>query len=260
MVLYQCPLCLLWRFVIVYSIRHGDRSMLALTVVTAWGRLRPTLTLDRHYRDSPIHSRYTVPNVGSWLLHGRTWPTQNSRLTCVGGIFVVSECKEKNKNSWRHRYMARQHRVYFWNIIVSSNALESSLYVVQPNTTCDWAGMWGDISITVHLVLRSDNTRHCLMFNNLYDDAMRVYLCASRVAVVTPIHLHLHQSRSLVERWGATDDLQPAPSIPFACQPSSWRRPASCQSIPGRPPISSSASLFFSLHALCPAGLFWQAV
>ena len=47
---------------------------------------------------------------------------------------------------------------------------------------------------------------------------------------------------------------QPAPSIPLASQPSSWRRPASCQSIPGCcPPISflsasPSPSLYCALQ------------
>ena len=54
---------------------------------------------------------------------------------------------------------------------------------------------------------------------------------------------------------------QPAPSIPLASQSSSWRRPVSCQFIPGRcPPISFSVCLVFSLLALCPAGLSWQAL
>ena len=48
---------------------------------------------------------------------------------------------------------------------------------------------------------------------------------------------------------------QPAPSIPLASQPSSWRHSVSCPSIPGCcPPISfSSVCLVFSLLALCPA-------
>ena len=49
---------------------------------------------------------------------------------------------------------------------------------------------------------------------------------------------------------------QPAPSIPLASQPSSWRRPVSCPSIP----ISFSVCLVFSLLALCPAGLSWQVL
>ena len=54
---------------------------------------------------------------------------------------------------------------------------------------------------------------------------------------------------------------QPAPSNPIASQPSSWRRPASCLSIPGCcPSISFSVCLSFSLLALCPAGLSWQAL
>ena len=54
---------------------------------------------------------------------------------------------------------------------------------------------------------------------------------------------------------------QPAPSIPLASQPSSWRRPVSCPSIPGCClPISFSVCLVFSLLALCPAGLSWQAL
>ena len=53
---------------------------------------------------------------------------------------------------------------------------------------------------------------------------------------------------------------QPAPSIPLASQPSSWRLPASCQSIPECcPHISFSACLFFSLLAACPAGFSCQA-
>ena len=54
---------------------------------------------------------------------------------------------------------------------------------------------------------------------------------------------------------------QPAPSIPLASQPSSWRRQVSWPSIPGCcPPISFSVCLVFSLLALCPAGLSWQAL
>ena len=75
------------------------------------------------------------------------------------------------------------------------------------------------------------------------------------------IHLHLHLSRSLVDRWGATDDLAISSPIPVASQPSSWRRPASCQFIPGCcPPMSFSVCLFFSLLALGPAGWSWQAL
>ena len=41
---------------------------------------------------------------------------------------------------------------------------------------------------------------------------------------------------------------QPAPSIPLASQPSSWRRPSSCQSIP----VCWSSHLFFCLPLLLP--------
>ena len=41
---------------------------------------------------------------------------------------------------------------------------------------------------------------------------------------------------------------QPAPSIPLASQPSSWRRPASCQSIPGCCPLISFLSASPSLY------------
>ena len=65
----------------------------------------------------------------------------------------------------------------------------------------------------------------------------------------------------LVDRWGATDNVQPAASIRLASPSSSWRRPVSCPSIPGCcPPISFSVCLFFALLALCPAGLSWQAL
>ena len=55
--------------------------------------------------------------------------------------------------------------------------------------------------------------------------------------------------------------LQPAASMPLTSQLFSWRRTASCPSILGCcPPISSSVCLFFSLLALCPAGLSWQVL
>ena len=77
------------------------------------------------------------------------------------------------------------------------------------------------------------------------------------------LELHLHFTYPVV--WwtiGAPHmTLQPAHSIPLASQPFSWRRTASCPSILRcYPPISSSVCLFFSLLALCPAGLSWQAL
>ena len=116
----------------------------------------------------------------------------------------------------------------------------------------------------------------CLSRNNYRYDAMEFAFIAMDLS-----HTHIQQlgNWSRRQRYHIGDDIsglhftftypvvwltvgapqmtrQPASSIPLASRPSSWRRPASCQSIPGCcPPISFSFCLFFSLLALCPAGL-----
>ena len=57
------------------------------------------------------------------------------------------------------------------------------------------------------------------------------------IRVLYHLHHHLYLSRSLVDRWGVTYDQATGSlhfsHLPLTSQPSSWRRPMSCQSIPG---------------------------
>ena len=96
--------------------------------------------------------------------------------------------------------------------------------------------------------------------NTMLRDTRSRSLCVDlRNTICYTARLHLRLSRSLSGPPQMT--WQPAPSIPLASQPSSWRRPVLCPSIPGCcPPISFSVCLVFSLLVLCPAGLSWQAL